>query len=580
MKKAKKKNKNELISLLTFLETDKLKLIIAVIAYIIVAASETLTGYLNGATVEAITNLNLKLAMTYLLIYFFISIIANAILNNWASTMLLKIESRITRKVSYNTYAKALNLPAVAYEEKSSGEIINRIVSDADSLSSIIGRLLNMFTYLLGTIAIFIYIIFNSWIIAIEIIVFIIIFAFFVKKFNIQLKNSQKNRKKEQDRFITIVNESIRGIRELNTLGIKNHLLKDVKNINKDIYRASLQETDIQKNFNFISQILRSTLEVGCFLTCLILLYQGKTNLTFFIAMTYYIYRFTWIIESINDISETYQKVVVSLERVNELLENRLYPDVTFGDKTINNVIGKIEFKNVTFNYPNEDSTLNNFSITLEPGKKIAIVGASGQGKTTLFNLLTRIFDPNEGEILLDGVNIKNLTEDELRRHISIIRQEPFIFNRSIMDNFRLIDEKIKLADVRKYTKMAYLDDYIESLPKKYDTILGEGGVNLSGGQKQRLAIARTLSKDSKVILLDEATSALDNQSQEYIKKAIDNLVHDHTIIIIAHRLSTIQDADIIYVVDKGCIFESGTHDELMKKSKVYQNLYKSEAID
>ncbi len=578
MKKTKKKN--EFISLLTFLETDKLKLIIAFIAYIIVAVSETLTGYLNGATVEAITNLNLKLAITYLLIYFFISIIANAILNNWASTMVLKIEARVTRKLSYNTYAKALNLPAVAYEEKSSGEIINRIVSDADSLSNIIVRLLDMFTYLLGTIAIFIYIIFNSWVIAIEIIVFIIIFAFFVKKFNIQLKNSQKNRKKEQDRFITIVNESIRGIRELNTLGIKNHLLKDVKNINKDIYRASLQEIDVQKNFNSISHILRSTLEIGCFLTCLILLYQGKTNLTFFIAMTYYIYRFTWIIDSINDFSKTYQKFVVALERVNELLENRLYFDVTFGDKTIDNVIGKIEFKNVTFNYPNEDSTLNNFNMTLEPGKKIAIVGASGQGKTTLFNLLTRIFDPNDGEILLDGVNIKNLTEEELRRHISIIRQEPFIFNRSIMDNFRLIDEKIKLADVRKYTKMAYLDDYIESLPKKYDTILGEGGVNLSGGQKQRLAIARTLSKDSKVILLDEATSALDNQSQEYIKKAIDNLVHDHTIIIIAHRLSTIQDADIIYIIDKGCIFESGTHDELMKKSKVYQNLYKSESID
>ncbi len=578
MKKSKKKN--EFIPLLTFLKEDKLKLIIAVIAYIIVAVSETLTGYLNGATVEAITNLNLKLAINYLLIYFFINIIANAILNNCASTMLLKIESRITRKLSYNTYTKALNLPAVAYEEKSSGEIINRIVSDADSLSFIIGRLLNMFTYLLGTIVIFIYIIFNSWLIAIEIIVFIIIFTFFVKKFNIQLKNSHKNRKKEQDRFITIVNESIRGIRELNTLGIKKHLIKDVKSINKDIYKASLQEIEVQKKFNVISHILRITLEVGCFLTCVILLYQGKTNLTFFIAMTYYIYRFTWIIDSINEISETYQKVVVSLERVNELLENRLYSDVTFGDKTIDNIVGKIEFKNVTFNYPNEDPTLNNFSITLEPGKKIAIVGASGQGKTTLFNLLTRIFDPNEGEILLDGVNIKNLTEEELRRHISIIRQEPFIFNRSIMDNFRLIDEKIKLSDVRKYTKMAYLDDYIESLPKKYDTILGEGGVNLSGGQKQRLAIARTLSKDSKVILLDEATSSLDNKSQKYIKKTIDNLVHNHTIIIIAHRLSTIQDADIIYVVDKGCIFESGTHDELMKKSKVYQNLYKSESLD
>ena len=143
-----------------------------------------------------------------------------------------------------------------------------------------------------------------------------------------------------------------------------------------------------------------------------------------------------------------------------------------------------------------------------------------------------------------------------------------------------LIDSKIPLATIRKYTKLAYLDDYIMSLPKKYDTLLGESGVNLSGGQKQRLSIARTLAKESKVILFDEATSALDNQSQEFIKKAIDNLAKSHTVVIVAHRLSTIMDADIIHVVNKGQIVASGTHDELLKNSEIYKNLYETESLN
>ena len=303
-------------------------------------------------------------------------------------------------------------------------------------------------------------------------------------------------------------------------------------------------------------------------------------TLTFFIAMTYYIYRYMWLIENINDLTQTYQKLVVSLGRVNEILENKLYEDDTFGDQVIDNVKGVIEFKNVTFSYPDEGNTLKNFNIRIEPHKKVAIVGKSGQGKSTLFNLITRIFDSDEGTITLDGVDIRELTEEELRSKISIIRQEPFIFNRTIKENFELINKDITEEEIRKYAKMAYLDDYIMSLPKGYDTILGEGGVNLSGGQKQRLSIARTLSKNSKVILFDEATSALDNNSQEYIKKAIDDLVSNHTVIIVAHRLSTIMDADIIYVVDEGKIAASGTHKELLHTSKIYKTLYETESLN
>ena len=332
--------------------------------------------------------------------------------------------------------------------------------------------------------------------------------------------------------------------------------------------------------YKVINSIFRNTYEAGTFILCIILLSKEQITLTFFISMTYYVYSFMNIFRCINNMLMKYQKMLVALGRVNEFLQNKLYDDVSFGDKVLENPKGIIEFKNVKFGYPNDDILLENFNVKFEPNKKIAIVGASGQGKSTLFNLITRIFDPTSGEITLDGINIKDLTEDNLRKHISVIRQEPFVFNRTIKENFELIDNNITLSKIRECTKMAYLDDYIMALPNKYDTILGEGGVNLSGGQKQRLSIARTLSKGSKVILFDEATSALDNSSQDYIKRTIDNLVKDHTIVIVAHRLSTIMDADIIYVVDNGKIVSSGTHKELLKTSNIYKNLYENESLN
>ena len=398
-----------------------------------------------------------------------------------------------------------------------------------------------------------------------------------LKKYNPLLKTIHKERKQEQDKFTSLTTESLRGIREVKTLGIKDNLITDMTAIIKDIYNKSKTEIDIQRSFNIKIRLLKSTLEVGTFVTCIILLSKNMISLSFFIAMTYYIYRFTWLIEDVNDLSITYQKVSVSISRVNDILENRLYKDETFGNISLKNPKGKIEFKNVYFSYPNEETTLKNFNLVIEPNQKVAIVGSSGEGKSTLFNLLTRIFDVNSGEVLLDNTNIKELTEESLRQNISIIRQEPFVFNRSILDNFKLVDESITLKEVRKYMKLAYLDDYIMSLPNNYDTILGEGGVNLSGGQKQRLSIARTLSKKSKVILFDEATSALDNTSESLIKKTIDNLVSNHTIIIVAHRLSTIVDADIIHVVDKGQIISSGTHESLLKTCPIYKKLYDKE---
>ena len=574
------KNLKEFKPLIKFIKEDINKLILASIIIFISGICDIFTGYLNGKVVESITQLEVKKALIFLGIYFLIELTMDGIVLHKANSILYKEESKLTRKLGFYTYKKALNLPAVAYEKTSSGEIINRITSDADTLSFTFGRLLNMISSLVATLIIIVYIFINSWIVGLEIIVIVFILFLILKKYNPLLKNIHKERREEQDKFTSLTTESIRGIREIKTLGVKNNLINNMIELIKDIYKKSEQEIDIQKSFNIKTNFIKSILECGVFATCVILLYYNKINLTFFIAMTYYVYRYTWLIENINDLTQTYQKVSVSISRVNDILENRLYKDEEFGNKKIDNIKGIVEFKNVTFSYPDEDCILKEFNLKIEPNKKIAIVGASGQGKSTLFNLITRIFDPTSGEITLDGINIKDLTEDNLRKHISVIRQEPFVFNRTIKENFELIDNDITLSKIRECTKMAYLDDYIMALPNKYDTILGEGGVNLSGGQKQRLSIARTLSKGSKVILFDEATSALDNSSQDYIKRTIDNLVKDHTIVIVAHRLSTIMDADIIYVVDNGKIVSSGTHKELLKTSNIYKNLYETESLN
>ena len=573
------KKLSEFKPIINLLKEEKWKFVFFCVVLFIIQAVSMLEGYLNGAAVESITKLDLKSALMFLGIYFVYSI-CYAIFYHLSENGLVKLESKLTRKIGYETYSKALSMPAYAYEKMSSGEIINRVTSDSEALAFTFRRLVIAVGDFIAAFILLFYIFYNSWIIGVEILVCMGFLFLIMHYFNPKMKDSHSARKKEQDRFTSLVNESVRGIREIKTLGIRNNLLTEMKDIIRTLLKKSIDETNLYCKFSIFIRSLRIVMEVGVFVTGAILLYYGNISLTFFIAMTYYIYRYMYMMDNLSDLNQTYQKVSVAVSRINEILLNKKYEDEKYGNISLKKVKGIIEFKNVYFGYPGEKNILKNFNLKLEPNKKIAIVGKSGQGKSTMFNLLTRVFDVNKGSITLDGVDIRDLDEKTLRKNISIIRQEPFIFNRTILDNFKVVNKKIKQDEVRDYTKKAYLDDYISSLPKKYNTLLGEGGVNLSGGQKQRLSIARTLTKDTKVILFDEATSALDNNSQEYIKKTINNLVEDHTVIIVAHRLSTIIDADEIYVVDGGKIVGCGTHENLLKTNKIYKNLYETESLN
>lgn len=572
------KNLREIKPLLKLIGKEKYKIFIAACLIFLNGIASIFTGYLNGAAVEAITNLNIKKAIIFLAVYFILEVVVDGIIINNSNSMLFKIECKITERLRNTMFKKSLCLPSKAFEEHESGEIINRIANDTNTLTDSFGSIMYTVTNLISSLIIMIYIFINSWIIGVEILSLVFLLGIVINKYSPKLQKVSEENKEYQDKFTSTIGESLRGIREIKTLGIKNNLIEHTKLVIKEIFSKSSEEIIIEKRFNIITNFLKALMEVGVFITCVVLIYYNKVSLTFFIAMTYYIYRYTYLIENINELNKKYQKTIVSLKRINEILENTLYEDEYFGNKKLKNISGSIEFKDVTFAYNDGEDVLKNFNIKLEPNKKQAIIGKSGQGKSTIFNLITRIYDSNSGEILIDNINVKELDEQSLRQNIAIIRQDPFIFNKTIKENFEIVDKKITLKQIREYCKKAYIDDYIMSLPKGYNTLIGEGGINLSGGQKQRLAIARALSKKSKIILFDEATSALDNESQKFIKKSIDDLVKDHTIVIIAHRLSTIVDSDIIYVVDNGKVKASGKHEELLENNKIYKKLYENES--
>ena len=557
---------------------DKKLFILAFIFLFITALSGTLYGYLIGLVIDMTRINSYPSAILILFLIFFMDILDNFIFDKYGRIYLEKCANNVMERIGYAVYEKVGMLPARAFEEKSSGEFINRITNDSSTIADSLRQVLRILISLFTSIIVFIYICFNSWIVALEVIIYLILFYFISHKYLPSIKEKQKEINKEKDKAVAEVSESIRGIREIRALGIRKSMNMNFKNIIRNIFWKTNKQMITEKNYNAWIYSLNGVLEFIIFTTCILLIINNQGSFAFFMAMTYYIYRFMNTIELMMNLSTSVQKMNASIERLSEILDNKLYQDEQFGIVSNTDITGNIEFKNVTFKYPNEKREIfHEFNLSISTNTKVAIVGKSGQGKTSIFNLLLKYFEVDAGVILIDDIPLDDFTEDALRQNIAIIRQEPFIFNKTILENLKIIDPYMSLKKIRNACKLAEIDEYIMSLPNKYDTMIGEGGINLSGGQKQRLAIARALLKNSKIILLDEATSALDNENQAKIKKAIDNLVETHTIVMVAHRLSTIIDADIIYLIDGGKIVASGTHEELLKKNKIYKDLYKNE---
>ncbi len=562
-----------------YLKDDKGKLLLYLILTILTYIPALLSSFFWGYAIEGLISNSIRTFLFFLFLREGLHILFYNLLSVPRDLVYNYLEIKFSKAVIKDLYHKMTEMPVIAFENIGVGEFINRMTTDPDRVMDLLGRLIKMTCRAIVVILVLILAFSTSVFLGVEIIIFSIIMGFISAKFFPKIKNIQEKIKRDSDLQIKTATENLTGIREIKALGIKKNIEDRMyQNIDTHFHdQRKIRKYEVAY-FN-LNGFVYFVLQAIILATAGYLVVKGKMTYALFIVLESYIWKIDDVVESISDFGINYNKVKVSLRRINEIINNKLYEDEKFGNKELVNSKGIVTFKDVVFRYTEEeDDTLKGLNLTIEPHKKIAIIGKSGNGKSTIFNLLLRYFDATKGEIKIDGIDIKDLTEESLRKNISIIRQSPFLFNLTIIENFRLVKTDVTLEEVREVCKKAYIDEYIMSLPNQYETIIGEGGVNLSGGQKQRIAIARTLLINTKIILFDEATSALDNESQEYIKQTIDNLIINHTVIIVAHRLSTIIDADVIHVIDKGKLVASGKHRELLEKSSVYRSLYTTES--
>ena len=577
MKTGKKKD-NSFKLIFHYLKEDKVKMILLVILMICNYIPDLCCPIFIGKALEFLLLKKYALFVKYLVLYFSGYVIVYGVLLIPRMILYNKLQMSFINKVCKDMYNKYQNLPAIAFEKAGVGELINRLSSDPDRVLDLLNQLVKMILKIIMALIIVIVSFKISIFIGIEITIFAIIMGIISSKYFPVIKSTQKEIKKESDKLIKRATENLTGIREIKALGIKNNMINLINNDIDNYCNKSLKINRYESVYNGLNNIVYYVLQFIILLTCGYLFIKGHIVYSVLMMVHTYIWRIDEVAETLSSFGVNYNKVKVSLSRIDEVVNNKIFKDEIYGDITLTNVKGNVTFKNVSFKYTKKENlTLDNLSLNIKTNQKTAIVGRSGNGKTTIFNLLLRYFDVTSGKVLIDGVDIKDLTEESLRKTISCVRQNPFLFNMSIFENFKIVKPDITLKEVKEVCKKAYIDEYIESLTKKYNTIIGEGGINLSGGQKQRLAIARTLLLNTKIILFDEATSALDNESQKYIKMTIDDLTKDHTIIIIAHRLSTIIDADEILVIENGKLESKGNHKDLLKKSKVYKGLYENE---
>ena len=491
----------------------------------------------------------------------------------WKKKVRTKILFNIRKELVDNIFELKLS----NFDKYSTGTFQERIKNDPQIIARVVNSGQRYLTQVITKLGVIIYIMCINWILGLIYISGVIIVALIDSHTQEVSKQKNKQSRASDEKVNSILSEIIRGIRDIKLLNFKN----SIKNlIGDELDKNNENIIDKDTYDSLMSRFKRIVLLT----TVLIVIIVGIkfvelgmiTPANLIVLYLYYGNIFT-LMDNFSGLRSCLKEYELAVERIFDLCDENKYPKDTYGKTNIKDFEGKICFENVTFGYNKNRTILNNLSFIVEARDTVALIGESGSGKTTIFNLITKSYDINEGRILFDDVNINELTEETIRKNVSIITQSPYIFNMSIKDNLRLVKPNATKKEMDEVCQKACFYEYVMSLPDKYDTIIGEGGVNLSGGQKQRLAIARALLKDCKILLFDEATSALDNITQKEIQDSIDNISKDYTIIIVAHRLSTIMNCNKIYMLDKGQIVDSGTHKELFKNNKNYQKMYNSE---
>lgn len=473
--------------------------------------------------------------------------------------------------------AEILKIEKQSLDEKGSGLFIQRLTSDASKIADIFVVLNVYLTNILTDIGIFLAIYLINKIVFFYLAVMIcIIFAIEKKRTNV-INAKDKIYRKKSEKVSGFIGELVHGAHDIKMLNAESSFIKELDSKIIDLNNEKYKMAGTKRNYKLLTGAISDIFSTGNIILCVFLITKNLLSIPNALVINNYLGRLTSIIYFASELLEKVKDFNLSSERVFAIMNGTEFKKEEFGKKHLGKANGDFEFKDVTFTYNNEHKVIDNMNFKIKANSTVAFVGKSGSGKTTVFNLLCKMYNIDSGKITIDGIDIRELDKDSIRGNITIISQNPYIFNMSIRDNLRLVKENLTEEEMVEACRTACLEDFIKSLPDGYDTIIGEGGVNLSGGERQRLAIARALAQKTEIILFDEATSALDNETQANIKKAIDNMKNEYTILIIAHRLSTVIDCDRILFLDEGKIKAEGTHKELLSNCENYRKLYEAE---
>lgn len=506
-------------------------------------------------------------------LYIFGLVLLRGIANYGYSVSLAFISGKIVMRIRQRLFNHFVDAPVSYYDHNSNGRLLSRITYDTDQVaSSSSDALIIIIRESAFICGLFYTMFYNSWQLSLSLIIITPIVIGLITFISVKFRRLAKNMQNSMGNVTMSVEQMLKGHREIIVFGAQDEESNNFVKISNKFRRDGMRLVSISALSTPIVQLVIS------FAIAFVLLTASNPDLNItageFTVVFSSLVALMQPIKSLTSVNASFQKGMAACQTLFSILEQPVEKDM--GKLNIERVKGDIEFKHVSFGYETRQQlAIQDISFTVSAGKTVAFVGRSGSGKTTITNLLTRFYDISEGEILIDGHNIQDLTLFCLRNQIGLVSQNVFLFNDTIANNIaygRL--EQYSQAEIEAAAKKAFAYDFIMNFEKGFDTKVGESGVLLSGGQRQRIAIARALLRDNPILILDEATSALDTESERAIQKALDELQKGRTSLVIAHRLSTIENADEILVIDDGHIIEQGNHAALLEKKGIYFNLY------
>lgn len=493
------------------------------------------------------------------------------------------ISAGMSQKVVYSLRndikKKLVKLPVSFYDKTSTGDILSRITNDVDTISTSlqqsITQIIKSIVFIIGIFIMMLTI--SGWmtLITVGMLPLFMLFTLSI------IRKSQKKFVAQQRHLGELngkIEETIKGQKIVKLFGREEDTITDFEQVNEEL-------TKVSKGAQFLSGMIMPTLQfinnIGYVGICIVggILAGRPSPLMIgdIQAFIQYSAQFTQPIMQTANIANVIQSTIAAAERIFELLDSEEEPSDAKETKDIEGVSGKVEFDNVDFSYSEEQDLIKDMNISVKEGNRIAIVGPTGAGKTTLVNLLLRFYEIKGGRILIDGIDARDFKKDELRSIFGMVLQDTWLMSGTIKDNIAYGKPNATDEEIKEAAKKAHIDFFIETLPEGYDTLLNEEISNISEGQKQLLTIARAILFDHRILILDEATSSVDTRTEYYIQNAMTQMMKGKTSFIIAHRLSTIKSADLILVMDKGRIVEQGTHEELLERKGFYAEIYNSQ---